>query len=174
MGVGSLSTVFAEPIELNPAPLSTDVQSRFLEAFSENAGFDRLLPGFHGTDASLHESIFNRGLLIPGRGNELRVLHGSAHGLGIYTANVLSPWLSKGFCTAPRMLVCGILDEKFNPCTIPDHWAGWLFPPPPISTNPCSLAKVQHVGSAVVIFDSCRVAPLFEASGSAWKGEHAM
>lgn len=158
--VGSLSTVFKEPIELNPAPLSKHVQSRFVQAFHQNAGFDHLVPSFHGTNVSLHDSIFKRGLLIPGQGNDLRVLHGSAHGLGIYTA--LSPWLSKGFCTAPHMLVCGVLDESRR---VGDSCRMGSF-----SVSRQS-EMIRHVGSAVVVFDSCRVAPLFEASSAAWKGQ---
>lgn len=155
----TLKTVLQEPIQIKAAPLSDDVKSRFMEAFAANRGFDRLVPAFHGTNAGLHESIFQRGLLIPGAGNDLRVRNGSAHGLGIYTATVSSPWLSRGFCSAPRMLICGVLDD-----------ARAMRDPYRLGSLVVSRESetVRHVGHAIVVFDSCRVAPLFEASAASF------
>merc|ERR1719384_1562939 len=98
-------------------------------------------PAFHGTNAVNHKSIFNRGLLIPGQDNELQVIHGAAHGRGVYTANVDAAWLSKGFCTQPRMLVCAVLDSS---------------------------EVVRHVGDAMVVARSDHVVPLFEGAGGSF------
>merc|ERR1719424_2106631 len=82
-------------IKLKPVALSPDVQHRFSDACAVLPGTVR--PAFHGTSSVNFPSIFERGFLIPGQGNELRVAHGSAHGLGIYTASINSPPLSWGF-----------------------------------------------------------------------------
>merc|ERR550532_3262879 len=81
--------------------------TRFMQAFSlTNAD---IRPAFHGTNANNYNSIFQRGLLIPGHGNELQIIHGAAHGTGIYTANIDAAWLSRGFCTEQSMLVCAVI-----------------------------------------------------------------
>jgi len=155
--LAALRSCFQEPIELRHAPLSAEVRMRFEMAFAANRCFSRLVPAFHGTNSKLHESIFEQGLLIPGRGNSLRVLHGSAHGLGIYTATVNNPCLSAGFCSAPRMLVCGVIDD-----TTRDHGSYYMGS----HTVSRESEMIRHVGCAMVVFDPCRVAPLFEAVGS--------
>merc|ERR1740116_604551 len=94
-------------------------------------------PAFHGTDAANHNSIVKRGLLIPGQGNELKVAHGAAHGKGVYTANVDAAWLSRGFCSAPTMLVCAVLQSD----------------------------AVRHVGDAMVVSKEEHVVPMFEGAG---------
>merc|ERR1712217_36414 len=94
-------------------------------------------PAFHGTNAANHKSIFNRGLLIPGAGNELQVIHGAAHGRGVYTANIDAAWLSRSFCTAPTMLVCAVLQTD----------------------------AVRHVGDAMVVGKAEHVVPLFVGTG---------
>lgn len=152
--LAALKTCFQEPIELRHAPLSAEVQMRFASAFAANSG--RLVPCFHGTNSNLHDAIFDGGLLIPGQGNNLQVRHGSAHGLGIYTAKVNSPWLSRGFCSAPRMLVCGVLDDSVH--LNPYHMASFA-----VSRES---EMIRHVGNAMVVFDSSRVAPFFEAVGN--------
>lgn len=91
----------------------------------------------------LFDSIFARGLLIPGQGNELRVLHGSACGLGIYTTKPESAATSRAYCDAPRMLVCGVLDTD----------------------GPA----IAHYPWGRVIFDTRLVAPLFEAAVPGWQ-----
>lgn len=136
----NLSTALGGPVSLTPAPIATSVIERFMEVYDPMIG---LLPTFHGTNAANHMSIFERGLLIPGQDNNIKVAHGSAHGLGVYTARVTSPYLSRGYCTEPRMLVCGVADGTV--------------------AGVCPV--VRHVGDAVVIFDSRRVVPLFEATG---------
>jgi hypothetical protein len=92
-------------MSLKPTSLSSGVQQRFLDAHDTLQG--TLRPGFHGTSSSNFPSIFERGLLIPGQGNDLRVVNGAVHGYGIYTAKVDSPGLSWGFCRDKKMLMRG-------------------------------------------------------------------
>lgn len=130
-----LEGVLGGPITLTAAPVARDVQERFMTSM-QNAPDTEFRPAFHGTNAANHSSIFERGLLIPGQGNDLRVVHGAAHGTGVYTANVDAAWLSKGFCSDPSMLVCAVLQ-----------------------------IDVHHVGDAMVVRNADHVIPLFEASG---------
>merc|ERR1712241_908572 len=94
---------------LTPASLASQVQERFLAACGqEPTDLREITPGFHGTHAAAYDSIFARGLLVPGDGNELGVRNGSAHGKGIYIAKLSNPWLSQGFAYGTsKMLVCG-------------------------------------------------------------------
>jgi len=131
-----------EPVRIRPAPLAQEVCKRFMQRVGDYPSHGRVLPAFHGTDASNHSSIFARGLLVPGESNELRVVHGAAHGTGVYTAKVDAAWLSRGFCTKPRMLVCAVLDSD----------------------------DVRHVGDAMVVRRSTDVVPLFEAFAEDFKG----
>eukprot|EP00930_Biecheleria_cincta_P069919 TRINITY_DN57595_c0_g1_i1.p1 TRINITY_DN57595_c0_g1~~TRINITY_DN57595_c0_g1_i1.p1 ORF type:complete len:440 (+),score=59.77 TRINITY_DN57595_c0_g1_i1:109-1428(+) len=141
-------------IHLRPAPLSEEARLRFLNAKKELPG--TLEPAFHGTNACNFPSIFERGLLIPGEGNELRVANGSAHGKGIYTAKVTNPSLSRGFCSDNQVLICGVLDDAL-PGSVAEYSMG-------IRTVSRESETVRHVGDAMVVFDSRRVTPLFVAS----------
>merc|ERR1712216_946177 len=120
-------------VELHKAPVVALVKKRFMQSFREMPHTCELRPAFHGTNAANHASIFERGLLIPGDGNELGVVHGAAHGRGVYTANIDAAWLSRGFCSHPVMLVCGVIQSDF----------------------------VRHVGDAMVVGKSEHVVPLF-------------
>lgn len=126
-------------IEMRPTPLSSEVKERFLSAYGGVNG--KICPMWHGTDAGSLDSIYQRGLLIPGQDNELKVKNGSVHGLGIYAATVDNPHLSVGYCRggSRKLLVCGMLD----------------------SDEP---ASVKHGHRFVVIFKSCLVVPLYEAT----------
>lgn len=140
-------------LTLKPADLSLDVQLRFLKAWVQLGGTDASIrPVFHGTNPANIASIYERGLLIPGMGNDLQVAHGSAHGLGIYTANLDHANLSYGFGGRNGLLVCGVLDDAVQ------------LPVPKSVGNLTVTAEseaVRHVGGAVVVFDPRRVAPLF-------------
>jgi len=96
-----------------------------------------LCPAFHGTAHRNHRLIFQDGLLIPGQGNNLEVVNGSAHGLGIYTARLNAAWLSGCFCDDPSLLVCAVLQSK----------------------------AVRHVMDAMVVFNAASVVPLFVGRG---------
>lgn len=132
-------------VEIQPVSLARTLRKRFMGCLGDIPSSvnrrTKIYPGFHGTDASNHQSIFDRGLLIPGQGNELQVIHGAAHGQGVYTANVDAAWLSEGFCTEPRILICAVLD----------------------------LGCVTFPGDAMVVSSSAHVVPLFEAVGSGKK-----
>lgn len=123
------------PFSLQATPLSFEVG----EVFRKECQGDPLRAAFHGTDSKNLGSIYEHGLVIPGEGNSVRVQNGSAHGLGVYTAVVENPHLSWSYARGEKpMLVCGVLDSTCE-------------------------QTVKHTGSAMVIFDSRRVAPLFEA-----------
>lgn len=152
-----LSSVFEGPISIKHAEVGRPAQERFMDAMSE--GYP-LRPVFHGSQAENYESICSRGLLIPGRGNELKVVNGSVHGRGIYTADLQNPRLSAGFCTDPKMLVCGILDDSRHLAA--SRTLG-------IHQLKAESQAIKHVGDAIVVFDESRVVPLFQASASAFQ-----
>lgn len=157
--LSSLATALQAPITLRPAPLAPTVSDRFIEA--SMSSWDKIRPTLHGTDAANHESIFARGLMIPGASNGLRVRHGTAHGAGVYTSTLENAWLSRSFCTEPRLLVCGVIDDA-APLAQP-QLIGRLMMTSESST-------VRHVGGAIVVLDEGRVLPLFEASSSGFAG----
>jgi len=102
--------------------LARDVKSRFMRAFEANAA--EIHAAFHGTNAANYRSIYQRGLLIPGQGNELKIVHGAVHGTGIYTANVDAAWLSRSFCTEESMLVCAVI----HTCEVRHHGDAMIVP----------------------------------------------
>jgi len=140
---GALQGVFGGKIVLNAVPLSPAVGKQFMEALQANPVEMRL--AFHGTNPANYGSIFERGLLIPGRGNELKIIHGAAHGEGVYTANLDAAWLSRGFCIEPTMLVCAVLQT----------------------------CKVKHVMDAMIVSDAAHVVPLFEGVGASFSVDRA-
>merc|ERR1711972_413579 len=96
-----LSRSLRRIIYVKAAPVSENVQRRFLDAHSTLSG--ALKPAYHGTNVANLPSIYDKGLLIPGeRGNGIRIANGSVRGVGIYTATVCNPALSWGFCRAPE------------------------------------------------------------------------
>jgi len=136
---GSLQGCFGGPFQLKATPLSTEVAERF-QKVCEGELQGELVPAFHGTNENNLGSIYAQGLIIPGRGNSVRVANGCVYGLGIYTANASNPGLSRSYARGSYqpLLVCGVLDSKDE-------------------------KEVRHTASANVIFDARRVAPLFEA-----------
>eukprot|EP00438_Fugacium_kawagutii_P021984 Skav217012 [mRNA] locus=scaffold1803:210423:211232:- [translate_table: standard] len=139
--------VVLDYVDLKEVKLASRVQDRFLKQLSKT-GAGQMRPAFHGTNAANYNSIFDRGLLIPGfgEGSDVPMAHGNAHGRGIYTANVDAAWLSKGFCSEASMLVCAVLD--------------------------CG-NQVRHVGDAMVVMDPTLVIPLFLAVGT-WSGVRSL
>eukprot|EP00415_Alexandrium_ostenfeldii_P000155 UN0155 len=134
----SLAKELLAPV-LRPLPVAREVCQRFMRAVESHAS-DPVCPAYHGSSAKNYPSICKRGLLIPGDGNELSIVHGNAHGRGVYTANVDSAWLSASFIDQPHMLVCAVLDSS------------------------C----VRHVGDAMVVGNSAHVVPIFEAYSTAF------
>lgn len=139
-------------MSLRPTPLATDVSDRFLDACKELPGVVK--PAFHGTNAANLESIYTLGLVIPGRGNEIKVANGTAHGRGIYTATMDNAMLSWGFArgAAKPMLVCAVLDDAEH--MLESQRIGNL-------QVTAESVNVRHVGNAMVVFDPQRVVPLY-------------
>ena len=61
---------------------------------------------FHGTSENNLPSIVSKGLLVPGT-ERVRVVHGSAYGVGIYVGT--SPSVSLGYSSSSKLLVCALL-----------------------------------------------------------------
>lgn len=93
---------------LQRANVSREVQDRFLSNYE---GDSRTIhAAYHGTAVQNIEPILSKGLRVPGRGG-VTVKHGSAHGVGIYTATLGSAWLSRSFCDSDQLLVCAVADD---------------------------------------------------------------
>jgi hypothetical protein len=141
-----LSPVFnltSGAIRFTPAPMGQEPARRFMESRNQISE-SRLVPVYHGTNVQNYDSIFKSGLLIPGRGNSLRVVNGSAYGVGIYTAPVSNPSLSMSYARGDRrLLVCAYLEGK---------------------ADAKERVAIHAPSSAIVIFKPDRVIPLFVAS----------
>lgn len=151
-----LQSVYRQHLRLVPASLGDKVQQRFLEScMGEGKVSGHLRPAFHGTARENISPILQQGLLIPGDGNSLPVVNGSAHGLGIYTGTVGTGGvgLSHNYCRGGPMLICGVMDDA-QP--VQQYTLG-------IRSVSAESGHVRHVGNAMVIFESRRVAPLFAA-----------
>jgi hypothetical protein len=154
-----LHSCFQGPIQLEPTPLWQDLKLQFLE--NATGGLTgSLVPAFHGTDTKNLPSIYKNGFMIPGQGNNLKVVHGSAHGLGIYAATLNNAGISWGFARGPMgsdksMLVCGVIDDSLKKSQ--GGFMGHL----PIHSDS---GNIRRVGDAIVSFDRRRIAPLFVAS----------
>jgi len=135
----NIAECFPGQLRLLAPPVSDRVKALFMAPYDLRGRLRgskrRWIPVLHGTKASNHEAIFTRGLLIPGCGNELRIVNGAAHGRGIYTAGLHAFWLSRRFCSELRMLVCAV----------------------------CTGGDVRYVRDAIVVRNSEHVVPLFEA-----------
>eukprot|EP00055_Hartaetosiga_balthica_P011966 m.56324 g.56324 ORF g.56324 m.56324 type:complete len:303 (+) comp7796_c0_seq1:193-1101(+) len=70
----------------------------------------RLCYSFHGTPSHNFDSIFERGLLIPGSDSGVCIANGRVHGDGIYSADNIttSLYYAKGTRT---ILICGLVNE---------------------------------------------------------------
>jgi len=134
---------------LKPAPVAQEVEDRFLSA-CDRAAEGELQPALHGTHESKLSSIYSRGLLIPGEGgNGVKIVNGSVHGVGIYTAYVKDAGLSWSYSRGESrpVLVCGVLDPSTRK-TSPEK----------------SSSLVTYTHSARIFFKDDLVSPLFEAS----------
>jgi len=93
------------------APISAKVRDRFVNAL-DCYGKQSLVLGYHGTPKHNLLSIYERGLLVPGKSNGVRIAHGNAHGRGIYIAKSGFHGLSQSFLQgSPKMLICGVVDS---------------------------------------------------------------
>lgn len=155
---------------LSPIYPPESVQNAFLESCSNLE--HSISVGYHGTAKHNISSITKHGLLKPGS-HGVKVVHGSAHGVGIYTAQLGAASLSKGFCDSDRILICAICDtsgpyddsvQRF----VPSQTHVMTKFPKRINYN--GHQKIQeskevlHVGSAMVVFNEKCVVPLFVAT----------
>lgn len=138
----AVHSIFGADVSLYKAPVSKKVKDRFMATYVQYPGIE-LRPAFHGSKATNYVSIFDNGLLIPGDGNCIPMAHGAAHGRGVYTANLNAAWLSRGFCSDPIMLVCGVLQTSM----------------------------IKHVFDAMVVTESSHVVPLLVCEGSRCAGQ---
>lgn len=167
------------------SPLNPSNQEEFRSSCENAASMP--LPAYHGTKSKNIASISSRGLLIPGHGG-VRVAHGSAHGVGIYTAKLGCANLSRSFCDSDKIFICGVCDEPDDKnlpvhmrpakwtCGMSRHHRQHHQPHRNLPRNARQKmlgnfqlhkdgVNVRHVGNAMVVFDEARVAPLFLATG---------
>lgn len=163
---------------LDPVYPDRHVQQRFLEACETLDS--HLTVTYHGTKARNIDSIKQRGLLVPGHGG-VKVVNGSAHGVGVYTAQIGSASLSRGFCDSDTLFVCAVCDTS-EPLPEQDPSSYVAFKPSMTHVQTCfprlftfqgktfgahkltqESAEVRHVGNAVVVFEERCVVPVFTA-----------
>ena len=113
---GDIDKEFGPNINMQPLNPDVEVKQRFFEARRTLEHTTTLT--YHGTKAANIDSISRIGLLMPGKDGH-KVANGSAHGVGIYTAKLGSPGLSKNFCDSCKMFVCAVCDSS-QPVTEPD------------------------------------------------------
>eukprot|EP01006_Ploeotia_vitrea_P057890 TRINITY_DN68436_c0_g1_i1.p1 TRINITY_DN68436_c0_g1~~TRINITY_DN68436_c0_g1_i1.p1 ORF type:complete len:578 (+),score=63.00 TRINITY_DN68436_c0_g1_i1:34-1767(+) len=95
------------------APVANSVVHKFMSALRRSGEEPEM--HFHGTDDSNITKILQQGFQVPGKGNNLKVVNGSVHGVGIYTAREAST--SVGYARNHKMLVCAVLpDPGSNDC----------------------------------------------------------
>ncbi|CAK8994298.1 unnamed protein product [Durusdinium trenchii] len=150
-----LQSCYVGDVELRAAPVNKSLQSRFLSCKDKQP--DTLSPVLHGTDERNLPSIYQKGLLVPAGDNNVKVLHGSSHGRGIYTSKTNNTALSFGFSKglARPLLICAVLDDAValpSPVRCGNHYIT------------AESAQVRHVGDAIVVFDESKLLPLFVAS----------
>eukprot|EP00811_Abedinium_folium_P034623 NODE_748_length_2789_cov_5.825695.p1 GENE.NODE_748_length_2789_cov_5.825695~~NODE_748_length_2789_cov_5.825695.p1 ORF type:complete len:559 (-),score=109.99 NODE_748_length_2789_cov_5.825695:498-2174(-) len=173
--------------ELVPADVSERVQHRFVSTVQSTG----VIPdyGYHGTRKVNIPNILEKGLLVPSIKSGINVVHGAAHGTGIYTALPGNAWLSRNFCDSPNLLICGVVDSEAEVKSRPPPSAPQAAPPrqtggghhhhhrpataalaaqalpPPIYAVSTARedANVKVVGAARIIKNACHAAPLFLA-----------
>jgi RNA:NAD 2'-phosphotransferase (TPT1/KptA family) len=153
-------------VEFDPIYPNIDVQEKFLNTLK--VCDHSLLVTYHGTNAKNIDSISSRGLLVPGTGG-VQVAHGSAHGIGIYTAKLGSASLSKIFRDSDTMFLCVVCDtslpasdeDEFVPSTTQVQTK---FPMRKVYGHHVvkqESDEVLHVGDAVVIYGDRYAIPVF-------------
>ena len=100
-------------MHLSMLDVSETVRSTFIARLIENPQ-KLVYPALHGTFESNFPSISERGFLIPGAWNGIRMRNGCTYGRGIYFANINAPDLALSFtCSSCRLLVCALIkDDK--------------------------------------------------------------
>lgn len=136
------------PIDVQPLHLGRAPVKDFVSARKELGGRGLLRAAWHGTKVVNVPSIAAHGLVIPGSRAPgkpyVRVVHGQAHGRGVYTAK--NPGLAHGYARHQNpltedILLCAVLDD-----------AG----------DKEGEKVVKHVGDAMVVAKESHVLPLFK------------
>jgi hypothetical protein len=94
-------------VKLQVPAVGHDCGKRFVDTAKGN----EIQLGWHGTREANIDSIFNRGLIIPGHGG-VTVRNGSAYGVGIYTATGDNPSLSRAYCDSDKMILVGVVNDE--------------------------------------------------------------
>jgi hypothetical protein len=91
-------------------PISGAATHRFLARLKEVGSRAVVQARWHGTSLSNYDSIYRHGLAVPGTIPGVVVRNGSAHGVGIYTAQ--SPWTSVTYAHGSgRLLLCAVIND---------------------------------------------------------------
>ena len=165
---------------LHPLRPESGVRDAFLSGCRSGGEFP--LMAYHGTSEANVSSISSRGLLIPGH-KGVAVAHGSAHGVGIYTAKEGHSSLSKSFCDSDKMFVCAVNDaappevapacRKAQSTVVRRQHRQHHKPQQQHTIVKQTMGRfvvhkeskvVRHVGGAMVVFEESAVVPLFLAS----------
>lgn len=164
--------------KLSPIFPSKSVSKAFFEVCRKHD--HKISIGYHGTKQRNIGSISKVGLLVPGQESGVKVANGSAHGVGVYTAQLGSASLSRTFCDSGKIFICAICDTsqpitpqevEANKWVASSTYVMTVFPNTSGGNKPTTRRgnynvtreseEVRHVGSAMVIFDDRFVVPLF-------------
>mmetsp|Transcript_58115 Transcript_58115/g.109506 ORF Transcript_58115/g.109506 Transcript_58115/m.109506 type:complete len:467 (+) Transcript_58115:74-1474(+) len=97
-------------LDVDKAKLAKRVEDRFLSCMRTcGVGVADLILAYHGTRADNFASIFAKGFLIGGRGTP--VVHGTAHGHGVYAGSADNPSISNSYSDG-SIIVCAVIDVK--------------------------------------------------------------
>jgi len=144
------------------APLGSHVKDRFMREMKARQ-VDPVL-SFHGTRLGNMQSICDRGLLVPGDEGaaDIKVLHGSALGKGIYTCQNLNYPVSYAG-NSRTLFACAVIADLSKP-----HVTGFHRPSPgQVPANPAEQwpkhteKDVVVSGNVIVLFKHALVVPLF-------------
>lgn len=143
---------FGGSIRVEPVPLATEVQSRFMQTLRQNPTAV-LLPTFHGTPAENYSSICDQGFLIPDKKKGFDLRNGAWYGRGVYTSR--SARCAGWYCSEPWMLVCAVVDDAQElACVRHEH----------VCEVPALSRNIKHANDQVIVFSEAHVVPLFRVS----------
>ena len=104
----------ADLIDVKPG----NVNPTLVQKFVKTAASMKVLPSIvmHGTRGDNFNSIFQRGLIVPGKGG-VTVVNGAAYGTGIYTSTSAATPVAYARGTAregdiAKVIVCGVIDPQ--------------------------------------------------------------
>jgi len=109
---GALGTGYARRVTgIRLAPIASAASGRFMTRLAQLRPAERdVALAFHGTPLQNMQSICERGLLVPDpHRNGIRVAHGSALGVGIYTAQDANYSAGYASSTSTTIFACAVL-----------------------------------------------------------------